>query len=881
MIAAGHHPGRPRDDGRARDQGGRGVRTVRLPARCRRRCCSARSMDCRPTSMTSSTARAPCSKPPARRACASPGMPTSATACGRAASRPSPPWVAWRRTTTAWMARSPAATCADVLGADRRAVDDVSARRGQRLSRRRRQPAPADPVRRRQGRTNCERAETLRRRRSSKPASPRRHGDGRARRRRREARADVHRSSVPPSSQIFHAREARIRSRGPAQSRQGRAHPRPLRRLWRAAGARRPVAAFAPAAVLTAWRDRRSPSRTSPTRWSSACARHRTQAAAADRRRRHQALLWTAGAGDGARRGRSSRRRQLRSGRTRDHRARAARCSRKSRRCWPPGATTALRAAVLRRVGDAGRHGGRWTRGSRTPVARARCGITFSARALLDRRRPRAASFGGEVMKNVAGYDVSRLLAGSLGILGVLLDVSLKVLPGRPRHPDAANCGRREAEALLDAAARARQPLPEHRERVARWPLYVRLEGSLQSLDAAAAAIGGAGRRSAMPALAQRARADAAVLRLGARRCGECRCRRGGRRCDVELPRACVEWNGDAALVWERATASNRIRRRPRRRTRDASSVGAQDATAEVFAPLPAPLLRPASVAEARLRSGRHPEPGPHVRGPLRRAACTPNFAATRRHAARARGAGAVSAAACIAASACRPARRTASSATNSTVRAAASTWSSRWSKTRARDRNARDAPRPLPDLPRVRDRLSVRRAVRSHGRSRPRTDRAARAASRDLGTRSGATRWRGSGTRAADHAAAARRTGVRPGRCRPPCGSKVPARRTATGREAHCAGHAHPVGCCSKGCVQPGLAPQINAAAAQGARLARHHDDPGARRVGCCGALGHHLGSTATALVQARTNVDLCIAAARRRSRGHRESRPAAVECS
>ena len=40
--------------------------------------------------------------------------------------------------------------------------------------------------------------------------------------------------------------------------------------------------------------------------------------------------------------------------------------------------------------------------------------------------------FGGQVMKNVAGYDVSRLVAGSLGTLGVLLEVSLKVLPAPP-----------------------------------------------------------------------------------------------------------------------------------------------------------------------------------------------------------------------------------------------------------------------------------------------------------------------------------------------------------------------------------------------------------------------------------------------------------------
>ncbi len=43
--------------------------------------------------------------------------------------------------------------------------------------------------------------------------------------------------------------------------------------------------------------------------------------------------------------------------------------------------------------------------------------------------RGQQLKFGGQVMKNVAGYDVSRLITGSLGTLGVLLDVSLKVLP--------------------------------------------------------------------------------------------------------------------------------------------------------------------------------------------------------------------------------------------------------------------------------------------------------------------------------------------------------------------------------------------------------------------------------------------------------------------
>ncbi|MBT6042411.1 MAG: glycolate oxidase subunit GlcE [Gammaproteobacteria bacterium] len=41
-------------------------------------------------------------------------------------------------------------------------------------------------------------------------------------------------------------------------------------------------------------------------------------------------------------------------------------------------------------------------------------------------------SFGGKVMKNVAGYDVSRLMVASLGCLGLILDITLKVIPATP-----------------------------------------------------------------------------------------------------------------------------------------------------------------------------------------------------------------------------------------------------------------------------------------------------------------------------------------------------------------------------------------------------------------------------------------------------------------
>jgi glycolate oxidase FAD binding subunit len=46
--------------------------------------------------------------------------------------------------------------------------------------------------------------------------------------------------------------------------------------------------------------------------------------------------------------------------------------------------------------------------------------------------RGEVLTFGGQVMKNVAGYDVSRLIAGSMGILGVICEVSLKVTPMPP-----------------------------------------------------------------------------------------------------------------------------------------------------------------------------------------------------------------------------------------------------------------------------------------------------------------------------------------------------------------------------------------------------------------------------------------------------------------
>jgi glycolate oxidase FAD binding subunit len=97
--------------------------------------------------------------------------------------------------------------------------------------------------------------------------------------------------------------------------------------------------------------------------------------------------------------------------------------------------------------------------------------------------------FGGEVMKNVAGYDLSRLMAGALGTLGVLLEVSLKVLP-RPalEHTLSLEVGGRAA---LDLAARLQQrPLPLTGAFHLGERLYLRLAAVPQSARQLAAELG-------------------------------------------------------------------------------------------------------------------------------------------------------------------------------------------------------------------------------------------------------------------------------------------------------------------------------------------------------------------------------------------------------
>ncbi|MBK8072565.1 MAG: glycolate oxidase subunit GlcE [Ramlibacter sp.] len=102
--------------------------------------------------------------------------------------------------------------------------------------------------------------------------------------------------------------------------------------------------------------------------------------------------------------------------------------------------------------------------------------------------RAEPLTFGGQVMKNVAGYDVSRLMCGSLGTLGLITEVSLKVLPVAPAEA-TLRFDMDEATAIRRLNQWAGQPLPLN---ASSWVvdagqpvLYLRLRGAVAAVQAA------------------------------------------------------------------------------------------------------------------------------------------------------------------------------------------------------------------------------------------------------------------------------------------------------------------------------------------------------------------------------------------------------------
>jgi len=103
-------------------------------------------------------------------------------------------------------------------------------------------------------------------------------------------------------------------------------------------------------------------------------------------------------------------------------------------------------------------------------------------------------TFGGQVMKNVAGYDVSRLMAGAMGTLGLVVEASLKVLP-RATAEATLRFSMPQAQALERLNAWGGQPLPLNAscwvEEAGAGTLYLRLRGAQAAVQAACKTLGG------------------------------------------------------------------------------------------------------------------------------------------------------------------------------------------------------------------------------------------------------------------------------------------------------------------------------------------------------------------------------------------------------
>jgi glycolate oxidase FAD binding subunit len=108
---------------------------------------------------------------------------------------------------------------------------------------------------------------------------------------------------------------------------------------------------------------------------------------------------------------------------------------------------------------------------------------------LLD-GRGRVLALGGTVIKNVAGFDLSRTLAGSMGVLGVILEATLKVLPRTPAEV-TLRFAMNEAEAICQLNRWAGQPLPLSASFWHQDVLWLRLSGAGAAVSASAMRLAG------------------------------------------------------------------------------------------------------------------------------------------------------------------------------------------------------------------------------------------------------------------------------------------------------------------------------------------------------------------------------------------------------
>jgi glycolate oxidase FAD binding subunit len=203
--------------------------------------------------------------------------------------------------------------------------------------------------------------------------------------------------------------------------------------------------------------------------------------------------------------------------------------------------------------------------------------------------RGEVLGFGGQVMKNVAGYDVSRLMAGSLGTLGLILEVSLKTQP-LPATELTLLLEMPEARAVESLNQWAGRPLPVSATAWNDGELAVRLSGAVAAVNAAAEKLGGERMEAARALSYWRGirehsdaffKSDLPLWRLSV----------PSNTPPLDLPgEQLIEWNG--ALRWLSSNAEpHTIRERAARAGGHATLFRGGDKSAGVFHPLSAPLL--------------------------------------------------------------------------------------------------------------------------------------------------------------------------------------------------------------------------------------------------------------------------------------------------
>lgn len=211
--------------------------------------------------------------------------------------------------------------------------------------------------------------------------------------------------------------------------------------------------------------------------------------------------------------------------------------------------------------------------------------------------RGEVLTFGGQVAKNVAGYDVSRLIAGSLGILGVICEVSLKVMPMSPATATLTfDCD--ENQALARLGQWASQPWPVTASAWYEGRLHVRLAGAGAAVSAACRKLGG----TSMPGEAAAAwwldlrdhrdpffLPDAASLARGE---SLWRLSVPGTTAPIKLPgRQLIEWHG-AQRWWRTGADGQEVRASAARAGGHATLVRGADKSAGVFAPVSSVVMR-------------------------------------------------------------------------------------------------------------------------------------------------------------------------------------------------------------------------------------------------------------------------------------------------